>query len=100
MCGLEISVTCCCGCGRELPEHKAAFFAGRRGGVVCSSCGGGPLLLNKEGTYLLKTLSQNTLQDACNQSADSAIYTDLERAVDSFTLFHIEKDLQNTGFRK
>ena len=35
----------CATCGRPRPRKKPAFFDGARGGVVCQSCGGGPIVL-------------------------------------------------------
>jgi DNA repair protein RecO (recombination protein O) len=43
--GVGITLDGCVSCGTPCPPDSAAFVDPARGGLVCQSCGGGPLLL-------------------------------------------------------
>jgi DNA repair protein RecO (recombination protein O) len=43
--GVGITLDGCVSCGTPCPPESAAFVDPARGGLVCQSCGGGPLLL-------------------------------------------------------
>jgi DNA repair protein RecO (recombination protein O) len=62
--GLEFSA--CIRCGAECPAGKAAYLSPSRGGIVCSKCGGGDVLLDAA----LRTTLERALQDPSLQLTD------------------------------
>ncbi len=57
--GLELGA--CVRCGRPCPPHRAATVSIEHGGVVCSPCGGAPLLLTgKQRERLQRALAGDT----------------------------------------
>jgi DNA repair protein RecO (recombination protein O) len=46
--GFELNFTSCVSCAKPCPESQAAYLHPARGGLVCRSCGGGPLLVSAE----------------------------------------------------
>lgn len=44
--GLAPQVDACGPCGKEAPADRAALFSPASGGIICRSCGGGPIRLS------------------------------------------------------
>ncbi|MCU0664185.1 MAG: DNA repair protein RecO [Myxococcota bacterium] len=82
--GLEVSLERCVGCGANVPTQRKVFFHPVRGGVVCTPCGGGPLLLRAEAASLFVESSHRCVDIAAAQDLD----TD-HRALDDFEQWHV-----------
>jgi DNA repair protein RecO (recombination protein O) len=44
--GFGVSIGQCAGCGLAVPPGRPVYFHPARGGVICTACGGGPMLLS------------------------------------------------------
>jgi recombinational DNA repair protein (RecF pathway) len=81
-----VSAKRCVGCGSSVPPHRKVYFHPVRGGVVCTPCGGGPLLLRAETARLLAASSREAVSDAEPEDLAAA-----HRALDEFELWHVAR---------
>ncbi len=98
--GFAVSTGGCNICGAPLPEGRSAYFDAARGGVVCTSCGGGPLRLPAAAVGLLARLDRSSPEAAARIDVDGALLAPLEEALEQFIRRHLEKDLKTFSFRK
>jgi DNA repair protein RecO (recombination protein O) len=98
--GFAVSTGGCNICGTPLPEGRSAYFDPARGGVVCTSCGGGPLRLPAGAAALLGRLAGVSPAEAAGTDGDGTLFAPLEEALEQFIRRHLEKDLKTFSFRK
>ena len=82
--GLPPRLTSCARCGKLRGTRPGTFTAGM-GGVVCQSCGGGPLLLSHE----VLTAMETALGPEWASVAFGADASDAAVAVDQFVEWHL-----------
>lgn len=82
--GLEVSATRCAGCAVPVPVGRKVYFHPMRGGVVCTPCGGGPVLLTATVAQLLAESSCGIARQPLAQDVES-----LHRSLDSFIEWHV-----------
>ncbi|HUT77608.1 MAG TPA: DNA repair protein RecO [Polyangia bacterium] len=90
--GTGVGADRCNACGKAVPPGRKVLFDPGRGGVICTSCGGGPIVLSAKAAALLRELSA-TPADAlplADAPAPSAI-AELERAVQAFIDCHVPR---------
>lgn len=96
--GFGISVQTCNACGTKVPPHKSVFFDALRGGVVCTPCGGGPILLDSKAITDLIFLSTHPISDCAHTKLSSASLNQLESVFETFINVHLEKKLKTPSF--
>ncbi|MBN2802148.1 MAG: DNA repair protein RecO [Deltaproteobacteria bacterium] len=97
--GFEVSTSLCSICGKQLPDNRAAYFNPQKGGITCTACGGGPILLNNSSTSILKELSKIPVFEASQRKFNSEQLQDIEQCMDLFIKYHLEKEPININFR-
>lgn len=95
MAGLGITADSCNACGRPVPPGRKVLFHPARGGVVCTSCGGGPIVLSKEAQSAMVELGRRTINDAVNLELAMPTLDELETAVSSFVDLHVDSPLKS-----
>ena len=95
-CGLAMSVGHCTACGRDVPPGKSVYFDALRGGVVCTPCGGGPLLLDGDAAAALLYLAQHPVESAAQYPIAAPVLEELESAFDTYVHVHLEKQLKTS----
>lgn len=98
--GLAVSAGACNACGRKLPPGRKAHFDPRRGGVVCTACGGGPILLSARAAGGLAALSRGALADAASAELPGAVLLEIEAALSGFLEQHLARPLRAGSFRR
>lgn len=82
--GLQPRLDVCVGCGRAPEPGQAALFDPGRGGIVCRSCGGGPLRLSgRARAWMIAAGSDGKATEP--EIVDPA---DVEAAIDAFVARH------------
>jgi len=97
--GFAVSTGACNACGKPLPGGRRAFFDPRRGGVICTGCGGGPILLEAPAADALALLACVALADAVRVDLPADVLDDIERALDTFIEEHLGRRLKSNAFR-
>lgn len=97
--GFAVSTGACNVCGKGLPGGRKAYFDPRRGGVICTSCGGGPILFEAPVADALAALGSSTQADASRMEIPKAILGEIEHAVELFVEEHLERRLKSSSFR-
>ncbi len=97
--GFSLSATACNACAQPVPAGKKAYFDPGRGGVICTPCGGGPILLEAQVAGALATLERSTLAESSTLELEDRVLDQMEYALDLFLEQQIEKPLKSTGFR-
>lgn len=97
--GFAVSTGNCNVCGKTLPGGRKAFFDPRRGGVICTGCGGGPILLEAPVADALSLLGRISPSDAAGLDLSTEILADIEHAVEIFVEEHLERQLKSNAFR-
>ena len=87
--GTPVTVTQCATCGKPVPEGRPVYFHPGRGGVICTPCGGGPLLLSSSAISALRALSINPLADAVDVEISESDEREVERALTAFIEHHL-----------
>jgi DNA repair protein RecO (recombination protein O) len=98
--GFGISLDSCNACGTSVPPGKRVFFDPRRGGVVCSPCGGGPIVISAAGITALGALASNPLPDAgaAVRDLEPAVLIEIERVLEAFFEQHLDRPLKSASF--
>lgn len=96
--GLAMSGSQCNACGTTVPPHKSVYFDALRGGVVCTPCGGGPILLNAATAGALVDLQQHPIEEAAHFKISNDILTELESIFETFINVQLEKTLKTPTF--
>jgi DNA repair protein RecO (recombination protein O) len=97
-CGLAMSVGRCNACGREVPGGKSVYFDTLRGGVVCTPCGGGPILLDAETATAFAFLEQHPVLDGARHSISPETLAHMESVFTGFIQMHLEKELKTPAY--
>ncbi len=92
--GFAISVRSCAGCGTAVPQNRPVYFHPGRGGVVCTPCGGGPMLLSSDAVSALRNFEQMPLEDAAGCALSTEDERLMEQAVVSFVEHHLARPLK------
>lgn len=96
--GLAMGVTRCTACGTAVPPNKSVFFDALRGGVVCTPCGGGPILLSAEAAGALRFFQQHTVLESASRDIDASVRTEMQSVFETFINVHLEKYLKTPLF--
>ena len=96
--GLAMSVSRCNACGTGVPRGKSAYFDALRGGVVCTPCGGGPLLLDAETVQAFIYLTINPIEAGAHCQIEGRVLKKMEAAFDAYIHVQLEKQLKTPGF--
>ncbi len=91
--GMGVSVDHCNACGRQVPRGKPVKFHPARGGVVCTPCGGGPILLSASTAEILIDLCRSDLSQAVKTRFDKDTAAEVEGALAGFVEHHLERPL-------
>lgn len=98
--GLGVGAGACTVCGRPVPEGRRAHFDPRRGGVVCTACGGGPLVLSAAAASALAGLAKGALAGSSAAEIPEAALLEVERAIGAFLEQHLAHPLRADRFRR
>jgi len=98
--GFAVSADRCNACGKPVPENRKACFDPRRGGVVCTACGGGPLLLSAEAAASLAALGHVPLVEASRAEISGGAILEIETALSAFLEQHLPHLLRSAHFRR
>lgn len=82
--GWGMNFQSCVSCGKECPQSRPAWVSPERGGLICSTCGGGPIRLSSAVRGKLLDLVQDDPKRLDAESADAALKI-AERALKSHT---------------
>ncbi|MBN2714945.1 MAG: DNA repair protein RecO [Deltaproteobacteria bacterium] len=93
-CGLAMSVTHCTACGTAVPAGKSVYFDALRGGVVCTPCGGGPILLDATAAAAFVYLSTHPIEDGAHCKIDTDTLRKMESTFDTYIHMQLEKQLK------
>ena len=74
-------------------------FNPARGGVVCTPCGGGPLILGEEAASGLRTFAEADLDTTLALSLAQDVTTELQQAVKEHIEYHLERPLRTPGLK-
>jgi DNA repair protein RecO (recombination protein O) len=98
--GLGVSVSECNACGASVPPGRRVYFDPRRGGVVCTSCGGGPLVVSAAGIRALVTLAREPLGAVATAVGDlePEVLGEIEHVLGAFLEQHLERPLKSLSF--
>ncbi len=91
--GMAPGVQQCNTCRRVVPKGKKALFHPARGGVVCTSCGGGPIILSYNAVVAFHALSTQPLSSVKEIELTSEELAEIDRALSSFMEHHIERPM-------
>jgi len=98
--GLGVSATRCNACGRPVPPGRKAHFDPRRGGVVCTACGAGPILLTAAAVGALAQLERATLSQSAVAPIPASALLEIEAALGAFLEQHLSRPLRAGQFRR
>jgi DNA repair protein RecO (recombination protein O) len=98
--GLGVGADRCTACGKKVPPNRRACFDPRRGGVVCTACGGGPILLSAEAATALAGLAGRALEAAAHTELSEAALLEIESALAAFLEQHLARPLRSGHFRR
>jgi DNA repair protein RecO (recombination protein O) len=98
--GLALSASRCNACGRPVPPGRKAHFDPRRGGIVCTPCGAGPILLTADAVGALAVLESETLAESAVAPIPAPVLLEIEAALGSFLEQHLSRPLRADQFRR
>ncbi len=90
--GWGLHLTSCVSCAKPCPEGRAAWIHPERGGIICRSCGGGPIQLTGTTRSELITAGRN---DGVRITEDAAL--DVLRVVERALSAHLGVDESSTA---
>ena len=91
--GIAVTAANCAVCGTAVPAGKPVYFHPGRGGVVCTPCGGGPMLLSAAAVRAVRVLSERPIVDAPSVQLDDGDERSLEQALTAFIEHHAARPL-------
>ncbi len=97
--GLAVAASRCNACGSQVPERRRVLFDARRGGIICTPCGGGPITLSAGSAALLALLEKSTLHESVAIEIEKDHLHEIETALDIFVEHQLEKPLRTSSFR-
>jgi DNA repair protein RecO (recombination protein O) len=90
--GTGVGADRCNACGKAVPPGRRVLFDPRRGGVICTACGGGPIALSAKAATLLREFAVISDDPAASAGApDPEALAELERAVQAFIDCHVSR---------
>jgi DNA repair protein RecO (recombination protein O) len=97
--GFAVSTDACNACGKRLPGGRRAFFDPRRGGVICTGCGAGPILLESAAADAMALLGRVAPPEAGRIELRADVLDEIERALEIFLEEHLGRRLKSNAFR-
>jgi DNA repair protein RecO (recombination protein O) len=97
--GLALSADACNACGTAVPPGRRVLVDPRRGGVVCTPCGGGPITLSAPAAALLADLSREPLGGLAERGPDRSLVQEIEGVVEAFLEQRLERPLKSASFK-
>lgn len=98
--GVGVGAARCNACGRPVPPGRPVRFDPRRGGVICTPCGGGPHLLSAAAAAGLRVLQSASLDRLVDAPAGGKALDEMESALDDFIRYHIDRPIQPLSCRR
>ncbi|MFO8071463.1 MAG: DNA repair protein RecO [Polyangia bacterium] len=92
--GVGVGAARCNACGRPVPPRRPVHFDPRRGGVICTPCGGGPHLLSAGAAAGLRELQSAPLDRVGGAPAGGEAMDEIEAALDQFVHYQIDRPQQ------
>jgi len=77
---------------------RRVLFDPRRGGVVCTPCGGGPIELSKGAAGALSDLARAGLEEAASTGLGADGFAEIRNALDEFLAHHLDRPLRSAAF--
>jgi DNA repair protein RecO (recombination protein O) len=93
--GVGVSILRCNACGRVVPPGKPVRFHPERGGVVCTPCGGGPVVLSKGAIGILARLSELPLQKIVDVRMPVAEAVEIDTVLNTYCDYHVERTIRS-----
>ncbi len=87
--GTAVSTIHCNACGKPVPADKKVYFNPARGGVVCTPCGKGPILLQAAAGRALAALSTLPVERTPEVELTEEIKVELKNALFRFWEHHL-----------
>jgi len=88
-CGFSFSADGCVACGAVVPRGRSAFFDPVRGGLVCTACGGGPILLDAAAVLGFQQLSARPMGAFGDGAFSEETTSIMTRTFESFLKCHL-----------
>ncbi len=98
LCGVAVGIARCTVCGTPMPQGRKAYFDPRRGGIVCTPCGGGPILLCVSATNALTLMEKRDLSAISTMTFDDIVLDELYSAISKFTERQLDHPLRSSSF--
>jgi len=97
--GLRMSVNRCNACGTPVPAGRKVFFDPRRGGVVCTPCGGGPIVVSARAVDVLVGFERASLEEiAGSEPAKESLLAEIGHLLGVFLEQQLERPLKSSSF--
>ena len=97
-CGVAVGIGRCTTCGTPVPRNKKAYFDPHRGGIVCTPCGGGPILLCADAANALTLMEKRDLSAISTMTFDDAVLDEIYSAINKFTERQLDHPLRSSFF--
>ncbi len=97
-CGVAVGIGRCTACGTPVPQDKKAYFDPRRGGIVCTPCGGGPILLCAGAATALTLMEKRDLDTISTMTFDDTVFNEIYSAINQFTERQLDHPLRSSFF--
>lgn len=100
--GYSPTLSTCAYCGQDITSSAPAGFSPVEGGVICARCRSSievkPLPFSKAGVDLMSRLTSADLRTLAEWKVESALKTEVEKALLSFVEYRAEKPLKSLAF--
>lgn len=97
--GLGMSVSRCNACGTPVPPRRKVFVDPRRGGVVCTRCGGGPIVTSSRAVAALSRLERDPLGEiASGGVVDGPVLVEIEAVLGAFLEQQLDRPIKSISF--
>jgi DNA repair protein RecO (recombination protein O) len=99
--GLGMSVSRCTACGTPVPAGRRVYFDPRRGGVVCTPCGGGPMVVSSAAIEQLSGFERSTLAEVAERAPGGlSLLDEIGQILEVFLEQQLERPLKSASFLK
>ena len=97
-CGVAVGIGRCTACGTPVPQGKKAYFDPLRGGIVCTPCGGGPILLCAGAATALTFIEKRDLVAISTMTFDDTVFEEVCSAINKFVEQQLDHPLRSSFF--
>jgi DNA repair protein RecO (recombination protein O) len=97
--GLRMSVSQCNACGTPVPAGRKVYFDPRRGGVVCTPCGGGQIVVSALAVDVLIGFERDSFEEIAGRPpAQESLLVEIEHLLAVFFEQQLERPLKSSSF--